>query len=213
MAARVSIPVDLILDADLQARPPWERWLWVYVEGKLAEGSGTCLVATAELVEMLAMRKDLKLRGPDKPAVYHALERIAERLHWKVESNLLGLRIERGKKHSWSKRVTRKDAWAEAYRDAYNARMPAKYQWSKADFVQLAKWRASYPDVAPEAFAAAAGRQWSRDVYCPRAALTIKGMCVGWDGMLAREQMQAIPMQTPAEKALAEARRQEAMEA
>ncbi len=87
----------------------------------------------------------------------------------------------------------KQDPHAEAFKAAYDAFFTTEpYIWTKADFVQLAKWRKGHNDT-PERFAAVAGVEWARGQYCQRAAMTIKGLCTSWATIVNRQQAIARP--------------------
>ena len=81
------------------------------------------------------------------------------------------------------------DPHAEAFKAAIEEAFPGvPYGWIKGDFVQLAAWRKAHGDVPPEGFVALAKFHWDRGKYCPRSAMTIRGLCAGWDD-LCRERL------------------------
>ena len=215
MASKVTFSTDVLLGNGLQDRPAWERWLFVYIEARLAEGP--IQTSLPELVEAMSWKVGVKLVGPQRPAISGALDRLAEPSGWEVTGSLYGLAIRSsdapGRKKRASSSFSRKNAYADAFKAAFDAHFGAKYTWLRGDFVQLSKWRAAYPEVTAEGFADAAAGQWSREQHCPRYSLTIRGLCVNWPTMLATMKTRVVDTRTPAEKALCEARRLEAMEA
>ena len=84
-----------------------------------------------------------------------------------------------------SSREPRRDPHADAFKAAFDEVHPDPYTWTKADFVQLARWRKNYPDVTPERFVEVAKTQWSRGQYTPGASLSIKGLCSSWAMLVA----------------------------
>ena len=212
MAAKVTFATERILDASLQGLPAWKRWLWVYVEALLAEGNGNIQTSLGELSTALQWDVGFKTVGPAKPAVSKALDELREPAGWDIAGSLLGISITKSKPGK-SKRVSRTDPYAEAFRVAFDAHFGTRYTWNKGDFVQLTAWRKAYPNVTAPEFGGAATGQWDRGQHCPRYALTIRGLCASWATMKATMMSREADTQTPAEKALAEARRQEAMEA
>lgn len=73
---------------------------------------------------------------------------------------------------------TRSNPYADAYKEAFDARFPQPYAWVAGDFVQLAKWRTGYPKVTPEQFVAVARAMW--DAGETYSSVTIRGLCSRW---------------------------------
>jgi hypothetical protein len=87
---------------------------------------------------------------------------------------------------SLKKPTTREpNEFAEGFKTAFDANFAEKYKWLVGDFIQLAAFRKSYPDVTPARFVAVAQSLWNKGVYCPKAALTIRGHAAAWSSHAA----------------------------
>jgi len=85
------------------------------------------------------------------------------------------------------KKARTPDPHAEAFKSAYDATFPEAdgYDWTTADFVQLAKWRKNHPAVLPDAFVEVARRHWGNGQFCSKYAKSIKGLCSDWNALAA----------------------------
>jgi len=82
-----------------------------------------------------------------------------------------------------------RDPHADAFAAAFLEQFGETYEWSKADFVQLTKWRKTHSAVTPAEFAALAQTCWGRGEYTPQASLTIKGLCAGWQKLTTQRSL------------------------
>ncbi len=86
------------------------------------------------------------------------------------------------KKQPAAKTTSRKDPHAEVFKAAFDTAFgdDGPYEWTTADFVQLAKWRKSHSRITPEQFVAVARENWTRGEYAPASSMTIKGLAAQW---------------------------------
>jgi len=68
--------------------------------------------------------------------------------------------------------------------DVFKAQFSVDYSTQKADFVQLAKWRKSHPEITPEQFAETCRQVWA-DPYHRKRWLTLRGICPDWSPAVA----------------------------
>lgn len=79
-----------------------------------------------------------------------------------------------------------RDVHADAFKVAFDAYFGEEYEFRKADFVCLARWRKSHADVAPERFVEVAQYHWGQGEFTPRNALTIRGVASDWTTLVAK---------------------------
>jgi len=72
----------------------------------------------------------------------------------------------------------------KSFSSAFKQRFEIELTYQKADFVQLANWRRSYPDITPEQFADFCRNVW--DVpFGKRTWTSLRGICSDWSSAMA----------------------------